>query len=121
VTNFTVNTSTVKWSSDGSKITSGDSIFYYIHGAVVGKDEMTETAENSFSYPNPNNGKFTFESRYPFNFIEIYNLQGLKIYTSRKALKQTSCFIRLQDPFKGICFMKIHTDDKIQTKKVMVY
>ena len=89
---------------------------------------LTDIEENPGSlesievYPNPSDGKFTFEiGRGEINKIEIYNVLGERIYSTLLLKQQTSIEIDLSNFTKGIYFVKIYDDERFHTKKVIIY
>jgi len=72
-------------------------------------------------FPNPSGGKFTVKmDNSEVGMIEIYNLQGEKIYYALNLKQQTSNEIDLTSHSKGIYFVKINAGDKIITKKIVI-
>jgi hypothetical protein len=118
--NFKKTYSIKSWQYDDT-VSGGDSISYYFHTEITGKNDLDEPSSNIEVYPNPSNGAFSITSQTPINSIEIFNLQGVRIYSRRKFNHQTTNGVGLSGQFKGIFIMKINSGDKIQTKKIMVY
>jgi hypothetical protein len=118
--NFKKTYSVKGWQYDGT-VSGGDSISYYFHTAITGKNDLYEASSNIEVFPNPNNGAFSITSQTPINSIEIFNLQGLKVYSRRKFNHQTTNGVGLNDHYKGTFILKINAGGKIQTKKIMVY
>jgi hypothetical protein len=108
------------WDTDRF-ISSGDSIVSYFHTANIDNYVNNLPEVGVVLFPNPNNGVFTINSKDPINSIEIFNLQGVKVYSRRKFNHQTTIGIGLLGQFKGTFIMKINCGDKIQTKKIMIY
>lgn len=72
-------------------------------------------------YPNPSNGKFyltmnnwQIEGKYD---LEIYNLQGEKVYITSDLCRGTSNEIDSSDFAKGIYFIKVKTGKEAVTRK----
>jgi hypothetical protein len=73
-------------------------------------------------YPNPSNGKFTFKNdAVPFADynLEIYNAIGEKIQCAESKL-QGSTEIDLSTYPKGIYFLKIYSEQKMRTEKIVI-
>lgn len=74
---------------------------------------------DAIAYPNPNHGVFQLliTGNYtPLHTIEILNLMGETIYTSR-TLQST---IDLSAQVSGVYFIRINSDQKILTRKIII-
>ncbi len=74
--------------------------------------------ENSFSlYPNPTSGKLIIEqvTQFEIQKIEIYSIQGKKLFQSNQQLKQ----IDLTNYTTGVYFVKLLVNNNWVTKKVI--
>ena len=85
-------------------------------------DRVNIERENISIYPNPNNGKFELEINNPNSFknyiLEIYNVQGKKIYQSTTT--NTKSEIYLSNQPKGIYFIKCNDEKVVLTKKIVL-
>ncbi|HWY11453.1 MAG TPA: T9SS type A sorting domain-containing protein [Bacteroidia bacterium] len=73
-------------------------------------------------FPNPSNGKFKLvvqglQLSDPIN-MEIYNLQGKKIYQS--LITNLKSEIDLQNQAVGIYFIKLQAEEAVLTKKIII-
>jgi len=74
-----------------------------------------------FIYPNPTNGKSKINvNSSSISKIEIYNLQGGKVFTMEKNHQQTLDEIDISDLSKGIYLVKISDGGKYYSKKLIV-
>jgi plastocyanin len=75
-----------------------------------------------FIYPNPSDGKFQFtiegEQIAKNCKVEIYNVQGERIYQSE--ITNTKSDIDLSNQTNGIYFMKIYNEQTVLTKKIVI-
>ncbi|MCH8317428.1 MAG: T9SS type A sorting domain-containing protein, partial [Bacteroidetes bacterium] len=90
---------------------------------ITGINQATTTGYNIRLYPNPATGKFILQfGKYPKNLvITIYNLIGkviTKIENENPAYKKIE--IDLSSEVNGLYFIKIQTDTKIITRKIIV-
>ena len=70
-------------------------------------------------FPNPNNGSFQIDIQNNLeNHLSIYSNLGQLIYT--KKLTSNNNTIRLNDVSKGIYILKMNTQGKINTKKLII-
>ena len=70
-------------------------------------------------YPNPSNGKFNLEmSKIEKGFIEIYNMQGMKIY--QFTITNPKSEIDLSNQTKGIYFLNLYYKQKVLTKTIIM-
>ncbi len=101
-----------------------DGSYTYSKAVAVNLDEALQ--DEPIIFPNPGNGNFIIQTKYPINEIEIFDLNGksmLKI-TAVSATQQTLSTIRqvnLSHELKdGIYILKIISDDGIVFKKIEV-
>jgi plastocyanin len=96
-------------------------------GTIIVQNSTTGIAENQSQinlsvYPNPSNGQFQFAidgSQVAKNCkVEIYNVQGERIYQS--AITNTKTDIDLSNQTNGIYFVKIYNGQTILTKKIVI-
>ena len=69
-------------------------------------------------YPNPSTGSVNIESKKEINRVEVFNMLGEKIYTSRLgiALKQ----INMTGQREGMYIFRIYTRDAVTIQKVLL-
>lgn len=116
--NILTNYSTIGFNPDGT-IPNGDSIAYYLSTTPSSKSELAETTKAFEVFPNPNNGKFTIRSDKNFHTVEVFNLNGVRLFY-RSNLDQMSDYIELPENFKGFCIIKVDNNGIITTKKLLV-
>lgn len=84
--------------------------------AVVGLEN--ESTNNLFSvYPNPNNGIFTLNTNYEKYYVEVSNITGEIVYHTN--INETTK-LDLQHLAKGLYFIKVVSNDKSETKKLVI-
>ncbi|HLG36278.1 MAG TPA: T9SS type A sorting domain-containing protein [Bacteroidia bacterium] len=85
--------------------------------STIGIDEL---AADSFAsvYPNPSNGIFTITSREEITSVEIYNEIGEQVCNSKAGCQKQEIDLSTQP--KGIYFIKVKSEDKISTRKIVV-
>lgn len=88
---------------------------YMFTTLVMGTDDVEKSASKVLIYPNPSEGRIYFEQKnVNVNLMEIYNSQGIKIYSSDSVPEE------LDLSESGIYFIRINTDKGIQTEKIVV-
>jgi hypothetical protein len=108
------------WNSQGTKVMDGDSSIYYYHDAVTGINETEHVNEFICVYPNPNRGKFTLTSNSIIQSIVIFDINGRLVYSDSGLIQQIQKEIDLSKYYKGVYLIKIHTNEGIVTKKVLI-
>jgi len=109
----------LRWTGYGSYTI--ESVFYFPEGITNALMIPNEV----LVFPNPTFDKVTVSSLEKINTIEIYNVLGEKINTMND-LKQLPIIIGTKNEIdlsgftKGIYFIKIYTEQKIQTKKIVI-
>lgn len=96
--------------NDDSGTDAGQVNIFYYH-SDIGINEVTE--ESIAIYPNPTIGQLTINAK-NIERIEIYNLSGLLI----ESIKQKD--IDLSEQAKGIYFVKIITESRTETRKILL-
>jgi PKD repeat protein len=95
------------------------------HGGEKGVCEVEFYSYGVEVFPNPSNGQFTINVNWPRErdiYIELFSLQGTKIYAS--TIKQPDTIVKLPitlpDDLKGLYLLYIHIDDKVYSKKIFI-
>ncbi|MGM0620491.1 MAG: T9SS type A sorting domain-containing protein [Bacteroidota bacterium] len=85
---------------------------------------ITDVEKNSQAvtvFPNPSNGKFTVTTiDGSIDAIYIYNVTGIKVFSTSDIKLIANNEIDISDYKKGIYFIKIDSRDKIHTKKIVI-
>jgi len=119
VNDFIKSGSMKNWKPDGITVSSGDSTIYYYH-SVEGMDNLSLTGHGINVYPNPNYGKFTIASTVTITSIEVFNLQGERIYEDFTGSHTTLKQIVVPAGRKGIFFIRIGAGTKMYTRKIVI-
>ena len=101
-----------RFDSEGTSIEFGDSAHTYYREVTSGFEEMNE--DELIIYPNPSSGQFTIDYAQPIKNIEIYSITGEKVMT------QTSKHVALSSFAKGLYFLKIYDNKKVQVRKIIL-
>ena len=96
-----------------------DTISYFIRGNTLNTlvRENTDIAINM--YPNPTGGIFTIENNSEISEIEIFNSNGELVNKITELSHKHK--INLSENLNGLYFIRIKTNDKIITKKLLLY
>jgi hypothetical protein len=86
---------------------------------ISGFEEAINPGNSINIYPDPNNGKFTISSTSEINSIEIYNMQGVRIYSDLQLNQQSSVEIDVSDCAKGIYFIRFSEGPNNYTSKII--
>lgn len=70
-------------------------------------------------FPNPSNGSFTIQTTSKVTGIEIFNVIGEVVYTAAPASPSNSVEIDISSKSAGIYFVRVKTEKKIMTEKVL--
>lgn len=112
--------------ADGKIVVAGSSgddfaVVRYNGAAASGINTVTEQTTGINISPNPTTGIIqVIDNEYSIIGVEIYNVQGEKIYSNSKFNKQTSNEIDLSKFSKGIYFVKIYNEKNSHTEKIVV-
>lgn len=130
VTNTSVVATSYIWYKQGGEVPllrlvyTGASNLYFVFGSkgngiISGLNEVKDIS-NINIYPNPSNGKFIIEDldADKFSNIEIYNIQGDRIYQSN--FTNSKFGVDLSNQSCGIYFAKIYFGQAILTKKIVI-
>jgi hypothetical protein len=115
--NFMKSHTDRSWNNAGTKVKSGDSIFYYYH-TMLGLNDQLTLEKGINVYPNPNDGKFSLKSEINDGSVEIYNLLGELIYSNDKFNNQQS--IDLSSQPKGLYVIQLNGKNTIYKKKIII-
>lgn len=88
----------------------------------TGVNELLSAESDTEIFPNPSTGIFSIHSQSINNeeqFIEVYNMLGVKIYTSAKS-KLSAYTFDLSHQTKGVYFVKVYKGEKCTTRKIVV-
>jgi hypothetical protein len=70
-------------------------------------------------YPDPNSdGIINVESGHVISFVEVFNMQGVKVVVQE--MKNVVCKLDISSQPSGTYFVKIHSGDKVVTKKLIL-
>jgi len=86
-------------------------------GDVVGLNEFGE--KYTKIYPNPASNNVTVESASIIKHINIYDLNGRKVYTV--ALDQNDVNLNIESLNKGVYMIQIETENGTRTEKLSIY
>ncbi len=88
----------------------------------LGVDNIIRSIKLVQIYPNPNNGIFNLKIEKDIGSIEIFNIYGQIIYAKqfKKKTKNISEQIDLSNYIKGIYFLKVFTEKKVHTEKIII-
>lgn len=81
--------------------------------AVLGVDDVGEV--KSFFYSNPVKDLFSFQSKKKIDELAMYNTLGQIVYQSKSKVSQ----IDMSSFNKGLYFLKVRTEEVIQTYKIL--
>ncbi|MBV5313081.1 MAG: T9SS type A sorting domain-containing protein [Prolixibacteraceae bacterium] len=99
--------------------TIDNSFFASLCSGTTGTEEIARHATNIKIFPNPSNGVFTLDMDLDDAEIEIYNLQGMKVYQSRNNARQSK--IDLSDQPRGIYIYRVGSERQTKTTgKLMI-
>lgn len=91
-----------------------------ISGNGVGINESDAFASSVHVYPNPANGTIFVDSQEAISALEIYNIQGEKVYSELSSTQLIQQKIDLSACPSGIYFVKISIDKKAYVKKIVL-
>jgi hypothetical protein len=83
----------------------------------VGVVELEPTPQFNL-FPNPNEGKFTIQSKEEMEWITIYSLAGKEIINLK--VQDTKKQVDLNDLDAGVYLVSVHFNDQIVTKRLVV-
>ncbi len=86
--------------------------FFSCDTVFVGIDELF-LDKNTTIYPNPTANKVFVKTDKPFNYIELFNLNGQKLLTTKEVE------INLDKLSKGVYFIKIHFEEEVIYRKII--
>lgn len=89
-------------------------------GSITTEIDNNFTDKNFAIYPNPTSGKFTFKSEVIFDKIEVYDISGKIVYTSKDNQNNFSGELYIQPLASGLYFVKAGISGKVLVKKLIV-
>jgi hypothetical protein len=92
---------------------------YYYH-EITGIDKQIPQETEIKIYPNPSNGKFSIQIPEAANDLKIYSLIGELVYSNPDLKQNSTQEINLTSLKKGIYFVKIQSNSKIYTSKIVI-
>lgn len=116
-----INESHKNWlyPADGSPvIVQGDSTNYKYHKVVTGISALPEGRVEV--YPNPNKGRFRIRCDDVIHSLEIFKITGERMYAGFNLSLQSGQEIDLTRLPKGVYILKIYSEAKIWTGKVVL-
>ena len=118
VDNFPQSYSYKDWNITGTKVTSGDSAYYYYH-TVLGINDLMAQNGNLTVYPNPASTQITIEtSTSPAQSqLSIMNLNGEALITRQITEPKTQ--IDISSLPNGVYFVRVTNDKTIVTGKII--
>jgi Secretion system C-terminal sorting domain len=111
--NFTKGFSYKSWNLNGTKITFGDSAYYYFH-TNVGINDLILKQGSITVYPNPSSGKITISTPNKGN-LSILNLSGQELITHPITEPKTQLDITSLP--SGVYFVRVTNDRTVQVGK----
>jgi hypothetical protein len=114
--NFQKSISIKYWNYNGTKVTSGDSTYYYFH-TVLGINELKPQGRNITVYPNPATDKITIESsaNQTKSQLTILNLNGQQVFTCQISEPKTQ--IDITNLPSGVYFVRLTNDKTVEVGK----
>jgi hypothetical protein len=109
VDNFPKSYSYKDWNITGTKVTSGDSTFYYYH-TVLGINDLMAQNGNLTVYPNPASSPAQSQ-------LSIMNLNGEALITRQITEPKTQ--IDISSLPNGVYFVRVTNDKTIVTGKII--
>lgn len=85
---------------------------------TTGTEEISRHKANIKIFPNPSNGVFTLDFDFYQAEIEIYNLNGTKVYHSKNNSRQSK--IDLSDQPRGIYFYQVGSANQSKTSGKLI-
>lgn len=116
--NFMTNQSNKLWDVTGTNIISGEKNSYYFHTAPSGKTD--QEIDKIIVFPNPSNGKFVINILPPNSSIEIYKLNGERIYANIESKKQAEEVIDLSRYPAGVYLIKVRIGSEIYCRSLII-
>jgi len=118
--NFEIIYTYKSWNNAGTKVTDGDSIYYFLH-TVTGIHDLSAQGKSIIFYPNPAKDMVTLniekaDSEDPA--LNIYNVSGVLVKS--ELLKQHQQQINISDLNNGIYIVEIKTNDGAERQKLII-
>jgi hypothetical protein len=115
VNNLLKNFSHKYWNDAGTKVTSGDSTYYYFH-TVLGINDLMVQRRGITVYPNPSSEKITIESP-TIGYLSILNVNGQQLL--QKEITEPITTVDISNLPSGVYFVRATIDKAVQVKKII--
>jgi Secretion system C-terminal sorting domain len=95
-------------------------VITYVDSSSVGLNHTNIENKQWLLFPNPNNGIFSIQSKDDLEFVELYDLNGRKIYSSD--LKNSSNIQKFDFSLfsNGIYYLRMGNEKNAQTEKLII-
>lgn len=116
--NFAKSSTRKSWNSDSTKLTSGDSSYYYFH-TVLGINDLLSKSNTLKIYPNPASTQVTIET---FTIpdksqLSIINLNGQEFI--RKQITRLKTQLNITNLPGGVYFVRVTDARTVRTGKIV--
>ena len=115
--NFKITDSYKNWNINGTKVTIGDSTYYYYHTAL-GVNEKTVPSESITVYPNPSSTSITISiptTPTKNTFLTIFNINGQQLI--QRQITEPIINVDVSGLVSGVYFVKLSNDKTMQVGK----
>jgi hypothetical protein len=112
--------SSLEWDFEINEWVGDVKVDYFVSSMIVGINEIESSVFKL--YPNPTNGNFNlvFEEATGDFIVELFNVNGQKLYSKQFKASTTFHTINLPEIPDGIYFVKIHGEGFVKTEKLVV-
>lgn len=88
---------------------------------IVNVKSIVANNENIQIFPNPNNGLFNIHfDAVNSSFVQVFDMTGKLVFNSKLESKEGSVAVNMSSYGKGIYFVKIQSENKITTRKIII-
>jgi photosystem II stability/assembly factor-like uncharacterized protein len=108
--------------TDGTYIfagVQGNGVWKRLLSDITGVKEIYNVNNDLIIYPNPSNGIFTVAQSTQINSVEVVNMLGETVYSS-KGNAENKKEINLSGLPQGIYFIKVNNENQSQVKKIVI-
>ncbi len=98
----------------------GTNRIYEFDSMLISINNIVPIINSVSVFPNPTTSKVVVSSLIKMELIEIYNMNGIKVYSKHNSRQQFSNEIDFSNYQKGIYIVKIFDGVKIHTEKIVV-